>query len=292
MNEASDPPSALPVRRRRKNLVTSRVVLKYREDGSVTVHGFASSAGRIGELALLVSGRAIGTLPVSEVSQDGPASEDRAAEQAPPIAATEIQFADVSEFLEAKAQRIPQAWTLDRAVAVCYRAWAAERELAVLGPRGFRAAMTAAGLRLMCGRPGRSDRALRWLGVRMMDAAPEVEPADLAVLQQTLRVKVTAMRLEHVDEFMTARLERAFQFWTPGRELWACYLCWVAERQLPALGRHALGVGLRAAGLRTSRARRDANGKQVRTWEGARLRIEKPIQSDTTGASQLSLVEG
>jgi hypothetical protein len=126
----------------------------------------------------------------------------------------------------------------------------------------------------------------------MLDAAPEVQPVDLAVLQQTLRAKVTAMRLEHVDQFMTARLERAFQFWTPAREIWASYLSWVAERQLPALGRHALGVALRGAGLRTSRARRDATGKQVRSWEGARLRIEKPIQSDTTGAAQLNLVEG
>ncbi|MGD0014525.1 MAG: hypothetical protein ABSD56_08890 [Bryobacteraceae bacterium] len=82
--------------------------------------------------------------------------------------------------------------------------------------------------------------------------APEAQPAD-------------------VGEFLEARTERIYQGWATSRAMRAAYLTWASERQLPALGRSAFCQALKAAGLRTSRSRRDVNGKQARTWEGARL---------------------
>jgi hypothetical protein len=320
---SQNPPSALlAVRQRRETQVTSRVV--YREDGFVDISIRGLSAARIAEVLALLSDRAIAALHPSEVSQ-----------QAPAIAAVEIQFADPGEFIAAKTELTPQGWTPERALMSCYRAWAVELQQAALERFEFAEALKGFGLRFWP-RPGGPVKPCGWLGVRLLSADPDLQPADVSEflnarligpggyrssahetwqgyrawaaerrlpavgkfafdaarrLWEDAYVPPEPMatyddRLGHVCAFLAARTETDLQAWIMAADLWTAYQSWANGQRAGYLRRAQFGEALRAAGLRPNHSRRGANGKQCRTWEGARLR------TDGGGPSQLRLVEG
>jgi hypothetical protein len=120
--------------------------------------------------------------------------------------------------------------------------------------------------------------------------AVEIQPAPPLEDQVGKTAPLIAARIESEKEsaetgptadpgdFLTARVQRVLHGWVPAPTMWTAYLGWARERQLPALGRTAFGQALKIAGLRTSRSRRGANGKQMRTWEGCRLLADRAAQ--------------
>jgi hypothetical protein len=101
-----------------------------------------------------------------------------------------------------------------------------------------------------------------------------MNPAELA----EMAARIETAPIADPAGFLAAKAERIYQAWTPARAMWVAYLAWAAEGELRTFGRHAFRQALIAAGLRYSRSRRDANAKQIRTWEGARLRVDGAAQ--------------
>jgi len=159
-------------------------------------------------------------------------------------AAAEVQPADVGEFLDAGID----APGGSHAVWERYRLWARDRLLPALAFGAF------------------CERRRDWESAHVVPKAPWGEG-----------------RVGHAAEFLAARADLDPQGWVTAADLRLAYLGWASQQRVYALSSNQFGPALRAAGLRPNRSRRDANGRQVRTWEGISLR--------PTGARQLRLVE-
>jgi hypothetical protein len=74
-----------------------------------------------------------------------------------------------------------------------------------------------------------------------------------------------------VLQFLAEACESAHCYWMPARELNAVYRQWCAARQLVPVSLRVFGAVLRSGKFRRGRSRR-LNGRQIRSWEGLRLR--------------------
>jgi P4 family phage/plasmid primase-like protien len=99
---------------------------------------------------------------------------------------------------------------------------------------------------------------------------------------------------EHDDplkEFLEDCCEVEDEAWCRSAELSDVYAWWCKrEHERYPLGREAFGERIRAKGFQASRSRRSADGKQMRTYEGVRVREEVSRQMSADGGSHRSLL--
>jgi hypothetical protein len=109
------------------------------------------------------------------------------------------------------------------------------------------------------------------LHTRARAAGDDVPHTDLAVPQRSL-----ATQPQHaIADFLASSCDLTFQAWSPARIIWGAYRNWCESHGTRPKPACEFNAALRDAKCRQGRSRR-IEGRQVRTWEGVRLRLSVP----------------